>query len=120
MRNGKNLDPGSGMERIWIDDPGLTSRNTDFLLITVLGSVEIFFKLLDSRISPTGCRPPPPPSTGGKAGGNHLNEEITPLLPHWIAERFSQTVSNLGHAALLHRCELPPINDSAELTRVAL
>ncbi len=42
--------------------------------------------------------PTPPPSTLGKAGRNHLNEEIiTPLLPTGIGERFSQTISNLGH-----------------------
>ncbi len=38
---------------------------------------------------------------------NHLNEEITPLLATGIGERLSQTISNLGHAALLRRCELP-------------
>ncbi len=42
------------------------------------------------------------------------------LLPTRIGERFSQTVSNLGHAAHLRRCELSPINESAELTRGAL
>ncbi len=42
-----------------------------------------------------------------KAGRNHLNEEITPLLPTGIGERDSQTISNLVHAALLRRCELP-------------
>ncbi len=42
-----------------------------------------------------------------KAGRNHLNEEITPLLPTGIGERCSQTISNLGHTALLRRCELP-------------
>jgi hypothetical protein len=36
-----------------------------------------------------------------------LNEEIAPLLPTGIGERYSQTISNLGHAALLRRCELP-------------
>jgi len=51
--------------------------------------------------------PQPPSSTLGKAGRNHLNEEITPLLPTGIGERFSHTISNLGHAALLRRCELP-------------
>ncbi len=38
-----------------------------------------------------------------KAGKIHLNEEITPLLPTGIGERYSQTISNLGHAALLRR-----------------
>jgi hypothetical protein len=55
-----------------------------------------------------------------KTARNHLNEEITPLLPTGIGHRFSQTISNLGHAALLRRCELPPRNESAELTQGAL
>ncbi len=39
---------------------------------------------------------------------NHLNEEIIPLplLPTGIGERYCQTISDLGHAALLRRCEL--------------
>jgi hypothetical protein len=49
--------------------------------------------------------PTPPFSTrGGNAGR--------------IGERFSQTISNLGHAALLRRCELPPINENDELTQL--
>ncbi len=56
---------------------------------------------------PQGAEPHPPSSTRGKTGRNHLNEEISPLLPTGIGERFSQTISNLGHAALLRRCELP-------------
>jgi hypothetical protein len=55
----------------------------------------------------TGCRPHPPSSTRGKAGRNHLNEEITPRLLTGIGERYYQTISKLGHAALLRRCELP-------------
>ncbi len=47
-----------------------------------------------------------PSSTRGKAGRNNWNEEFTPLLPTGIGERLSQTISNLGHAALLRRCEL--------------
>jgi hypothetical protein len=35
--------------------------------------------------------PTPPFSTRGKAGKNHLNGEITPLLPTGIGERFRQT-----------------------------
>jgi hypothetical protein len=42
-----------------------------------------------------------------EAGRNHLNDEIAPLLPNGIGERYSQTTSNLEHAALLRRCELP-------------
>ncbi len=43
-----------------------------------------------------------------------MYEEITPLLPTGIGEIFSQTISNLGHAALLRRCELPPRNESGK------
>ncbi len=50
---------------------------------------------------------PPPTSTRGKTGRNQLNEEITPLLPTGIGQRFIQNISNLGHAALLRRYELP-------------
>jgi hypothetical protein len=32
-----------------------------------------------------------------RAGRNHLNEEIPPLLPTGMGERYSQTISNLGH-----------------------
>jgi hypothetical protein len=48
------------------------------------------------------------------AGRNNLNGKITPLLPIGIGERYSPTISNLGHAALLRRCE------SAELAQGAL
>jgi hypothetical protein len=51
--------------------------------------------------------PTPHSCTRRKAGRNHLNEEITSLLPTVIGELFSQTISNLGHVALLRRCELP-------------
>ena len=51
--------------------------------------------------------PSPPLLRVAKIGKNHLNEEITHFLPTGIGERFSQTISNLGHAALLLRCELP-------------
>jgi hypothetical protein len=59
-----------------------------------------------ARGKPQGADPPPPLCVA-KAGKNHLTEENTPLLPTGIGERFSQTISNLGHAALLRRCELP-------------
>ncbi len=48
----------------------------------------------------------PVPLRVAKTGKNHLNEEITSLLPTGIGERCSQTISYLGHAALLRRCEL--------------
>jgi hypothetical protein len=40
-------------------------------------------------------------STRGKAGRNPFNEEITPSSPLGIGERYSQTISNLGHAVPL-------------------
>jgi hypothetical protein len=49
---------------------------------------------------------PPLPVRVVKAGKIHLKEEVTPLLPTGIGERYSQTISNLGQAALLRRCEL--------------
>jgi hypothetical protein len=36
---------------------------------------------------------PPPPLQVAMAGKNHLNEEITPLLPTGIGERYCQTIS---------------------------
>jgi hypothetical protein len=60
-----------------------------------------------SMISPQGADPQPPFLYARKAGRNNLNAEITPLFPTGIGERFSQTMSYLGHAALLRRCELP-------------
>ena len=64
----------------------------------------------------------PPSSTYRKAGRNHLNKEITPLLspPHWDRRAIQSNYINLGHAALLRRCELPPIKEIAELTQGAL
>jgi hypothetical protein len=66
----------------------------------------ITLTVVNQQIPTTGCRPPtptppPPSSTRGKAGRNHLNEEIAPLLPIGIGERYRQTISNLGHAAFL-------------------
>jgi hypothetical protein len=45
-------------------------------------------------VPPQGADPHPAFSTRGKAGRNHLNEEIAPLLPTRIGERYSQTISN--------------------------
>ncbi len=39
---------------------------------------------------------PPPPSLHVGAAGNHLNEEINPILLTGIGERYCQTISNLG------------------------
>jgi hypothetical protein len=51
-----------------------------------------------------GADPPPPLQVTTAAIKNHLNEEITALLPTGIGERYCQIISNLGHAALLRRC----------------
>jgi hypothetical protein len=57
------------------------------------------------RQATQGADPPSP--NVAMAGKTNLNEEITPLLPAGIGERCSQTISNLGHAALLRAWELP-------------
>ncbi len=51
-----------------------------------------------SLSNPQGADPPPPlhVATAGK----------NPPLPTGIGERYGQTISNLGHAALLRQCEL--------------
>jgi len=52
-------------------------------------------------------RVPTPPSSitlHVATAGNHLNEEIIPLLPTGIGKQYSQTISNLGHASLLRCC----------------
>jgi hypothetical protein len=55
-----------------------------------------------------GLPPPPPfPLRGAKAVRNPLKMYNIPLLPTGIDERYSQNISNLGHAALLRRFELP-------------
>jgi hypothetical protein len=54
---------------------------------------------------PQGADSLPPPLHVAKTR-NHLKEEITPLVLTGIGERFIQTISNLGHAVLLRRCEL--------------
>jgi hypothetical protein len=63
---------------------------------------------------------PPPPPTLSEARKNYLNEEIISLLPSGIGEQYNHPISNFGHASLLRRCELPPVNESAELTQGAL
>jgi hypothetical protein len=60
-----------------------------------------------SKQSKKGADPPTLPERVANGGRNHLNEEITPLLPTGMGERYGQTISNLGHAAPLRRCEIP-------------
>jgi hypothetical protein len=62
-----------------------------------LSNVVFYFEI---AVLPQGADLRPAPSTRGQAGRNHLKDEIAPLLPTGIGERFSQTISNLG-------CELP-------------
>jgi hypothetical protein len=67
------------------------------------------------ELDPQGADPHPPPLRVGKAGRNHLNEEITPLLPTGIGERYSQTM----HVKLRTSSDLNSsycIKESAKLT----
>ncbi len=51
--------------------------------------------VLNGHVKATGRRLTPPSSTCSEdryPGNNQLNEEITPLLPTAIGERFSQTI----------------------------
>ncbi len=76
-------------------------------LASVLYPAQSAVHIFGSLPIPQGADPLPLPLHVAKAGRNNLKEEITPLLPTWIGERCSQTISNLGHASLLRRCELP-------------
>jgi hypothetical protein len=60
-----------------------------------------------SRIQ--GVKKAPDPGSGSATlqVRNHLNEEINPLLPTGIGKRFSQTISNIAHTALLRRVNSP-------------
>jgi hypothetical protein len=72
----------------------------------IAADLAVFEKTLKVRYAHRAPTHPPLPLRVAKK--NPLNEEINPLLPTGIGERFSQTiVSNLGHAALLRQCELP-------------
>ncbi len=50
---------------------------------------------------------PPLPLRVAKGGRKNVNEEFGALLPTGIGERYSQTIPNLEHAALLFRREFP-------------
>jgi hypothetical protein len=63
---------------------------------------DLGFAAPPAQVGSQGADPhPPSPVREGR------QVEITHLLPTGIGERFSQSISNLGHAALLRRCELP-------------
>ena len=82
----------------------LCLRVNDAAVIVIIGSkVQLFILRVQNRLEgegerggyhPQGADPLPPSSTcseESKTGRNHLNEEITPLLPTAIGERLSQT-----------------------------
>ncbi len=71
------------------------------------------------NIYPQGADSLPPLSPLRVAKSGKIIWMRTPLLPTGNGERFSQTISNLGHAALMALMWTPPINVSAELTRWA-
>jgi hypothetical protein len=73
-------------------------------LCTLLKTLSV---IIFSRPVPQGADPYLLPLHVATSGKNHLYDEITPLLPTGKGERCNQTISNLGHAALLRRCELP-------------
>jgi hypothetical protein len=90
----------------------LQGRSTFSVHSTVAGRLRLkCLKDYLTEVVPEGADTLPTSSTLAKTGRNHLNEEITPLLPIGIGERRCQTISNLEHAALLRRCELPPLNE---------
>ncbi len=71
--------------------------------------------------SPQGAEPhPPPSSTRGKAGSNHLNEEITPPPPHWDRRAMQPNHIKFRTCSALAPMLTPPVNESAELTQGAL
>ncbi len=67
----------------------------------------------------TGCRPLLPPLHVAKTDRNNLNEEITPLLPTGIGQRYCQTIS-INNMQCSCADVTPPTNESAELTQGAL
>jgi hypothetical protein len=105
---------------MYVGDPRFCRGNVgdlSFLYICLVGYSLLAIRLLMSPIYdfrwmsgfvPPGADPPSPLTLCvAKAGRNNLNEEFTRLLPTGIGERYGKTKSNLGHAALLCRCELP-------------
>jgi hypothetical protein len=78
----------------------------------------VFFSLLLFHGSTTGCRPPPPPLREGRQVEIFWTRKLCPSSPPGIGERFSQTISNLGHAA--RRCELPLLTRRLQIDVVYL
>jgi hypothetical protein len=92
--------------RIKVNLSDLTARLDH--VTTVVGEAHPYRNEVSYALVPQGADSPPLLLCVAKTGGNHLNEEITPRFSTGIGERFSQTISHLGHAAALwRRCELP-------------
>ncbi len=70
----------------------LFEKAHDFYAVVFIGSY------------PQGADPTPPPSSTHSEG---RYKSFEPPPPTGIGEQHSQTISNLGHAALLRRSELP-------------
>ncbi len=85
-----------------------TNETSYYKSFTYNGKRVIIISGVRDRLNLSYRAPTPfPPICVAKKGENHLNEEITPLLPTGIGERYSPTISNLGHAALLRRLNSP-------------
>ncbi len=95
--SGKKITAVYPMSRRWWDQ---NTTQVDNRLDTRQGKGYI------RPVTPYFLHAPPRPLRVAKPGKNHLNKEITPLLPTGLDERFSQTTSNLEYAALLRRCKL--------------
>ncbi len=63
--------------------------------------------ILSSHIRAQGADPFPTSSTCKRRQVKLIWTRKLPPPPPGMGERFSQTISNLGHAALVRRCELP-------------
>ncbi len=61
----------------------------------------------DEGLDQTHSVPTPPSLPLGKAGKSFEGGNYPPSSPTGIGERYSQTISNFEHAALLRPCELP-------------
>jgi hypothetical protein len=94
-----------------VPDPECEIKILDVKLLSIVHKTRehkhVGLKLKEQfyAVNPQGADPLHLPLRVAKAGRNHLNEEITPLLPTGIGERYSQTISNVGQAALLYRCD---------------
>ncbi len=90
-----------------LPDPDILFSVSPHWKCTIVRRTSPFFLIaVAQRRVPQGAGPRFETGSHIAAGRNHLMEKIAPLLPTGIGERYCQTISNLGHAALLRRCEL--------------